>query len=301
MKHWAATLIALLCFFALSAQQRHVTPIDSSEDLRPVTKEELEQLREQNRLRSMRRDSLTIDSLRRDSIEKAAKKTNHPTLYAIQAGVNFWGPLMRALGQNFGEGDVWVALNLKNRFIPTLALGLGSAKCSPDDGNFTYKGKTSFYGKIGLNYNFMYNKDPKYQLYAGLHLGYSSFKYDITDISVANGYWAQDKHFSILNQKSNATWGEFVVGINVELAKHISMGWAVHYNMMFNVKDLPESRPYYVPGYGKRNNNLNVSLSLSYTIPLHQKRKSPTPANPANPATPATSEEDIDVPERPLD
>ena len=45
MKHWAATLIALLCFFALSAQQRHVTPIDSSEDLRPVTKEELEQLR----------------------------------------------------------------------------------------------------------------------------------------------------------------------------------------------------------------------------------------------------------------
>ena len=82
MKHWAATLIALLCFFALSAQQRHVTPIDSSEDLRPVTKEELEQLREQNRLRSMRLDSLTIDSLRRDSIEKAAKKTNHPTLYA---------------------------------------------------------------------------------------------------------------------------------------------------------------------------------------------------------------------------
>ena len=44
MKHWAATLIALLCFFALSAQQRHVTPIDSSEDLRPVTKEELEQM-----------------------------------------------------------------------------------------------------------------------------------------------------------------------------------------------------------------------------------------------------------------
>lgn len=264
--------VALL-LFNFSNAQRRVTPVSSSDELKMVDKEELKRIKRQAEAKLMRSDSLTLDSLRRDSIEKASKKVYRPTMMDITAGADIWEPLMRAFGQSYGGGGVWVSLNLKNRFIPIVELGVGQANSTPDDGNFTYKSNLAFYGKVGMNYNFLAAKDPRYQLFAGIRFAGTSFKYDITDISVNNGYWGNTDRFDILGQKSSAIWGEFVLGIKVGLFKNFSMGWTVRYNFPFSIKDTPNSRPWYIPGYGTRNNPLNVSLSLSYTIPLHKEKE----------------------------
>lgn len=31
---------------------------------------------------------------------------------------------MRALGQDYGDGDVWAAVNIRNRYIPVAEVGL---------------------------------------------------------------------------------------------------------------------------------------------------------------------------------
>ena len=126
-----------------------------------------------------------------------------------------------------------------------------------------------------MNYNFMATKDPKYQLYAGIRFAGTSFHYDITDITVDNGYWHDSpSRFEIVDQHSSAIWGEFVLGIQVEIVKNFSLGWAVRYNFPFSIKDTPNSRPWYIPGYGTRDNPLNISLSASYTLPFHKRRTS---------------------------
>ena len=292
------TALLLTIVVAAMAQQRKVTPVASTDELKPVTKEELKEIHRQEKLKFLRTDSITLDSLRRDSIERASKRVYRPTLMGITVGVNFWGPLMRALGQDYGDCDVWAAVNIKNRYIPVAEVGFGQANCSPDDGNFTYKGKLALYGKVGMNYNFMFAKDTKYQLYAGVRFAASKFKYDITGASVNNGYWGKDPStFDLRDQSSSAFWGEFVAGIQVELFKNFSMGWAVRYNFPFSIKDLPNSRPYYIPGYGVRDNHLNVSLSVAYTLPLHRDK----PKTPVTTMPPVQEEPQLDnvvVPER---
>ncbi len=276
MKSLASTsLFAAIGIFLLIdmvSAQRRVTPINSADELKIINDKELQEIKRQNEAKFMRTDSLTLDSLRRDSIEKAKNTVYRPTLMSATAGINFWDPLMRAFGQTYGGGDIWFAINLKNRFIPIVELGVGQANSTPDGGNFTYKNKLAFYGKIGMNYNFMATKDPKYQLYAGIRFAGTSFHYDITDITVDNGYWHDSpSHFEIVDQHSSAIWGEFVLGIQVEIVKNFSLGWAVRYNFPFSIKDTPNSRPWYIPGYGTRDNPLNISLSASYTLPFHKE------------------------------
>ncbi len=98
-----------------------------------------------------------------------------------------------------------------------------------------------------MNYNFLYAKDPKYQLYAGVRFAASKFNYG-SGITVDNGYWGKDPStFDLRGQSSSAFWGEAVVGIQVELFKNFSMGWSVRYNFPFSVKDSPNSAVLY-PG-----------------------------------------------------
>lgn len=288
--------IAGLLLINFSTAQRRVTPVNASDELKIVSKEELKKIREQTATKLMLADSVTLDSLRRDSIDRASKKVFRPTLMSAAAGINFWDPLMRAFGQDYGGADIWFALNLKNRFIPIAELGLGQANSTPDDGNFTYKGKTAFYGKIGMNYNFMASKDPRYQLYAGVRLAATSFNFDVLDVTVNNGYWdGSPSRFDLTDQHSSALWGEFLVGIQVELFRNISLGWAIRYNFPFSIKDTPNARPWYIPGYGTRNNKLHVSLSVAYTLPLHKEK----PKQETVPAPPAIDMEPSDtIPDR---
>lgn len=213
--------LALLAIFCLTCAfaQRKVTPVESSDELKIVTKEELKVLRQRAKSVQMLSDSVLQDSLRRDSIEKAAKQVKYPLLYSTSLGVNFWDPIAMALGQSYGEVEVWAALNLRNRFIPIVEVGMGTANSTPENGNYTYKNKLSLYGRVGMNYNFMFKSDPKYLLFGGLRFGASSFNYDITNISYTNGYWGNQTTFDILNQKGSAMWMELVAGIQVELVK----------------------------------------------------------------------------------
>ena len=73
-----------------------------------------------------------------------------------------------------------------------LELGLGMANDSPDDMNFTYRGKLSPYVRVGANYNFMFKRAPRYQLLVGARLGFSTFGYDITDVTVGSVDFLRD-------------------------------------------------------------------------------------------------------------
>ena len=155
-----------------------------------------------------------------------------------------------------------------NRLQPVLELGVGYAHETPDDMNFTYKGKLSPYVRLGANYNMMFKSDPRYQVGLGFRLGYSTFKYDVTNITQRSDYWGEHYTYDIKGESSHALWGEFLAGLRVNLWRNISAGWQVKYQGIFNYKKNANTRPWYVPGFGPRDRKWAFTFSVYYTIPL---------------------------------
>lgn len=207
----------------------------------------------------------------KDSLAKIYPR--YPKLTELSLGLNFGDAILMAFGQKYSSFDVSATLNMWNRFQPVLIMGLGRAKDTPDDMNYTYTGKLSPYFKIGANYNFLFKNEPKYQLYLGARLGFSAFKYDITDVSINNPYWGEfDQSYQLKGVSSNALWGEFLAGLKVNIASNWSLGWEIKFHNIFKYKKSDNSKPWYVPGYGVRNGKWAFGLSLYYSIPLSKNR-----------------------------
>jgi len=266
-------LVALASWFAAVAQdatqqpdQRYVTPVkpETNKVMTPPKGTSEEVIK-----RYLNGDSAqAVEQARKDSLKRVYK--HYPRFTDLALGLNFVEPVLMAFGQDYASVDVNATLNMWNRFQPVLELGVGWAKSTPDDMNFTYKGKLSPYVKVGANYNFLFKNSPDYQALLGVRLGYSTFGYDVTDVNYVNSYWQENMSYNLTGERSHALWGEVVAGIKVKLTGPFSLGWTIRYHGIFNYGKNDASRPWFVPGYGPRGNSLGLSLSLYYTIPLHR-------------------------------
>ncbi len=203
-----------------------------------------------------------------DTVSKPKSKPVYPFYNGWTLGVNFGDAIFMATGQKHGSFDIWADISLHNWFFPVLEAGVGFADNTPENGNFTYKTKPSFYAKVGMNYNFMYKSDPAYQVFAGIRVGFSSFRFDVDDISISDGYWNETQSFSMKNLTATALYGEALAGIKVKIVGNFSLGWNVRYHMKFKVNSKSSSTPWFIPGYGT---NSPFSFSLSAIWRFGQK------------------------------
>lgn len=268
MKRFCFVIIYIFCLVvSISAQQREITPVDV-DDKKPKQPVMHYYDKHGNPLKEPVMFYSELDTI----LKEKKKFSDYPLLNALSLGVNVWDPIMFVAGQKYGGIDVWADLSIHNSFFPIVEFGVGVADDKPENGNYRYKGKPSFYGKIGLNYNFFRKSNSDYQLYLGVRGGFSSFKYDITDITINSPYWSQTNQFEILDQHATAIYGEAVVGIKVKIWKAFSMGWSFRYHHLFKCNDAPNSSAWYIPGFGTRNSKLGATFSLIYTIPLSNKQ-----------------------------
>ncbi len=207
-----------------------------------------------------------------DTVAKPSSAPKYPLLNSMSFGVNFFDAVMLAAGQKHASFDVWADLSLHNWFFPVVEVGVGFAKSTPQLGNFTYTGKPSFYAKVGMNYNFLYKSSPDYQAFLGVRAGFSSFSYDITDITINSGYWNQTNRFSISGQKASAFYGEILAGVKVKIVKGFSLGWTGRFHFRFHTSPGSASQPWFIPGYGA-DSPVSFTFSAIYTIPFSHKEK----------------------------
>lgn len=260
-------VLMALTMTAQEPDKRHVTPVKPETNrVQPPPKGTDEKVIQQY----LSGDSTAaLAEARRDSLRRVYKR--YPLLTDLSIGVNLVEPLFMAFGQSYASADVNATLNMWNRLQPTVEIGLGWAKNSPDDMNFTYRAKPSPYFKLGVNYNFLFKNSPDYQALLGIRLGYSTFGYEVTDVNYYGGYWQEDITYQLKNEHSHALWGEAGVGLKVKLFDHLSMGWMIRYHGIFNYGKNSHSSPWFIPGYGPRSGSLGLSLSISYTLPLHRE------------------------------
>ncbi len=291
----ALTIVALLAVAMVWAdttpeRRRRITPVNNASTATQAineTRDDTARINAVRRARStsyMRDDGFTVyvDTI---SGEEWVDSTNFqkkskviaPKYNNLSIGVNLWDPLMRMFGQTHGLIDFSAELDMYNRFFPTVELGFGKANNTPDNHTFTYKTPLTFYARIGMNYNFLFAKNPDYKFFIGLRYGFSPFKWSIENITVNSPYWQENSKFGISEQSATAEWLEFHLGLRVRLTGNLSAGWAFKYHAILHESKSKHGEPWYIPGYGARNQSISGAFTFYYTLPLG-KRNSPKDA-----------------------
>lgn len=181
------------------------------------------------------------------------------------------------------SSEIQVAVNLKNKFIPTFEFGMGGTDTWSETG-IHYKSKAAPFFRIGMDYNTMAKKKEKNSyLYAGIRYAFSSFKYDVATLpaqdpiwgdaignpSLEDDYWGGSIPFNHKGMKASMHWMELVLGVKVRIYKNFNMGWSVRMKYKLNASTGEYGDPWYVPGYGKyKSNNMGITYSLIYKLPL---------------------------------
>ncbi len=191
-----------------------------------------------------------------------------PLIYSATVGVNLWDPFMRLIGQKYGLVDISAEFNLHNRYIAVVEAGAGNACFTPDDNNYTYRVGVTPYFRIGANYNFLYNSNPDYSVYAGLRYGLSNFKYQLTDVAIDDPYWGESAIINFPSRRSTVHHIQVLFGLRVKVFKQLSFGWEIRYRGILGQTKQSAGNPWYIPGYGTSNGHLGMAFSVYYTFPL---------------------------------
>ena len=68
-------------------------------------------------------DTVAVDGVTQGRVPKMI----NPLLFSASVGVDLWDPLMRIFGQSYGMVGFSAEINLHNRYIPVVEVGLGNA------------------------------------------------------------------------------------------------------------------------------------------------------------------------------
>ncbi len=199
-------------------------------------------------------------------------KMIYPLFYGASVGVDIWDPVMRLFGQSYGMIEFSAEVNLHNRYMPVIEVGLGKAYNAPEDNNYVYRSPVSPYFRIGANYNFIYNSNPDYVAYAGIRYGFSPFKYQIDNVVLDGSYWGEDVNFNIPSQSATVGYLSLQFGIKVKIAGPVSLGWSFRYHRIIHESKATYGEPWYIPGFGTRNSAISGSFSIFYTLPIKSRR-----------------------------
>ena len=229
---------------------------------------------QQRPLHTPKRDQKKTDVTEIDTI---------PFYNGTYVGVDLYGIGSKLLGGDFMSSEVSIAVNLKNKFIPTVEFGMGGTDTWSETG-IHYKSKAAPFFRIGVDYNTMAKKKEKNSyLYAGIRYAFSSFKYDVSTLpaddpiwgdnignpSLGDDYWGGSIPFNHPGMKASVQWLEIVLGVKVRIYKNFNMGWSVRMKYKTSASTGEYGDPWYVPGYGKyKSNNMGITYSLIYKLPL---------------------------------
>lgn len=225
-----------------------------------------------------------------DTVVNSGPRSPYPLINGFSVGVNFGDAILSLIGQKHYSYDVSAMMSFHNWFFPVVEAGIGWGSHTANNDAYKVKAKPSFYGKIGINYNFLYKSKPDYMAYVGLRFGFSNHKWDITDIKpssdsgsgstgnpdsegtggevVPSGVNSSGRLTfepgvtEMLNQSCTSIYGEVVAGLKVKIAGPFSLGWNVRYRVY--KRSSKKAEPWFIPGYGTGPLGVNICAYLTF-------------------------------------
>lgn len=195
-----------------------------------------------------------------------------PLFQGVGIAVDLGGIGNKLFGGTYMSSEVAAEVNLLNRYMPVVEIGYGVSNMTDEDKNISYKASAPYF-RVGMNYNFMHNKDTYSIIYGGLRYGFSSFSFDISAPDLQDPVWGGSTPFHYEGLSCTAQWVEIVAGIRAQIWKNLHMGWAVRYKRLLSYTEHPNADPHYIPGYGVYDNvKFGFTYNIIYYLPLSKKK-----------------------------
>lgn len=181
----------------------------------------------------------------------ASKQTNKkPKLFSgIAVSYDLCGTVM-ALATPYGQYEVGLRANLRQRFFPVVEAGLGVSDHEDEDTSLRYK-TSSPYFRVGMDYNVLKDYESHNRVLLGLRFGLTPYKFDLTGPDVQDPVYLDYYPFEYKGQKSTMVWAEVVAGAETRIWKWFHLGWSVRYKLRLHESKPEVGNAWYVPGYGK--------------------------------------------------
>lgn len=183
----------------------------------------------------------------------------------MTVGFNVAGAAQRIMS-SYGEYEASVRASLRDRFFPTVEVGIGS--CNADDVTTLLRYKTTApYFRLGCDFNVLKNKHDIYRLFVGGRLAYTNFKYDITSGPISDPVYGGQSQIGESGVGGSQAWYEAVGGVEAKIFGPVRLGWSVRYKGRVYHKDGSIGKPYYIPGFG-RNGSTKLGATFDIRIEL---------------------------------
>lgn len=264
-------ILAIICLTLLScayipvAAQRVVTPVESNDLPLEVLK------KENDKARKAQNDSTA--AARADSIRNNKDTEQQPLFEGILFSADISSPIMNIFGVQYGNYEVAMEFDLLHRFFPVVELGIGQANYTPEANNYTFLCNPSFYGRVGLNYNFLYKNRSNSFITVGVRYGLTGFSYSWQNISLTDPYWGTELITNTPRQDAFAHWGEIVVGLRVQVYRNFYMGFTGRYRILIGCDSSDYGDPYFIPGFGPKGSGFGFTYVVGYNLPFGNKKK----------------------------
>lgn len=188
-------------------------------------------------------------------VKTVPKDTVFTPLYnGIRLDVDI-SPVFKTLlsGNETFSYEAAILVNLKRKYFPVIELGYAGADKTTEK-NIGFK-TNGIFGRAGIDFNLMKPKNNKKNannlFFVGARLGYSNFKYDLTNVVITDDYWNESQTMNYIDESASKMWFEIVAGIRVEIAKNIFMGWTARNKNLIGEDQIGIMSPWFIPGFGK--------------------------------------------------
>lgn len=200
------------------------------------------------------------DALESDSIQ---------LFRGVSVSYDLAGTVMRMVG-DYGQYEGVLRFNLRDRYFPTIELGLGDAKHEVDAVTGIEAKVRAPYGRIGCDFNVSKNKHDIYRVMVGARYALTSFKTEAYG-NVSVPAWGGTVDYSVETDKCFYHWAEFLFSVDARIWGPVRLGWSVRYRAKLGSSDMGNNSLWYVPGFGKEGYKLGGTFNV--TVELGRKNK----------------------------
>lgn len=204
-----------------------------------------------------------------DTIQKKKDK------YGLRVGIDLFKPILSMVNDDIQGFEIVADFRLKKNIY--IATEFGFTDKTGEEDFLIYNAKGS-YIKLGGNYNLYKNwLDMNNEIYIGIRYGFSS--YSQTLVEYTPNYYGTYFDVPTFNPDTTvdgltAHWGEFVIGLKVEIFNNLYMGGSIAMKKLFSQDEPDNFGNMYIPGYERvfmNNTGFSFNYTIAYTIPFFKK------------------------------
>ncbi len=218
---------------------------------------------------AMAQEDETIENSIETATDTITKKNKY---YALRLGIDISKPIISIFNDDFKGFEIVGDFRIKKRIYAAAEIGVSEKIGEEDFLIYTTKGA---YVKLGGNFNIYKNwLDMNNEIFFGVRYGFSTFSQTLNEYTP--NYYGTYFNPPTLTPNTEvdgltAHWGEFVIGLKVEMFTNFYMGASIAMKILFSEQEPDNFKNLYIPGYERvylNNTGFSFNYTISYAIPF---------------------------------